>query len=323
MKRKYLAIILAAVFVLASIACSSGSARRAETAPASAYGGYASNSKAANQMSWASDEAVEAPMEMEEDYSFTTASQSGGLQSVSAESARKLIRDADLSVETKEFDQIIPAIEQQVAGVGGYIESMNESGNSYRSNNYRYAYIGARIPADRLDEFLNVVDGLGNVTNKNLSTRDVTSNYVDIESRLAVLETEKESLQNIMKNADTTVDMLETQSRLYDVIEEIESYEAQKRTYDSLVSYSTVSINVQEVVDLTPVKEESRWEELVRRFTTSLGDLGDAIVDFGIGFVVALPWILVIGGVSTAIFLAIFLPIRAKVRKNKKKQAAE
>ena len=142
-----------------------------------------------------------------------------------------------------------------------------------------------------------------------------------MESRLKVLETEKDSLQKIMANAATTTEMLEVQSRLYDVIEEIEAYEAKKRSYDSLIAYSSVSINIQEVIELTPAPEETRWQELSRRFTQSLGDLGEAIVDFCIGFVVALPWLLVIGVVFGGIFLAIFLPIRNKSRKKKAAKA--
>ena len=262
---------------------------------------------------------VEAPMESEAKVATTVS----GRESIQQEIGRKLIRDADLTIETKAFDTLIPSLQDQVAAFGGYLESMSESGNSYRSSNRRYAYLSARVPSDRLDEFLNVVDGLGNVVQKGMSTRDVTSSYVDIESRLAVLQTEKESLQKIMANAATTTEMLETQSRLYDVIEEIEAYEAQKRTYDSLISYSTVSINVQEVIDLTPAPEETRWEELTRRFTQSLGDLGEAIVDFCIGFIVALPWLLVIGAFLGAIFLAIFLPIRRRNKKRREKAEKE
>ncbi len=260
------------------------------------------------------DEA-EAPMASEAKVATSTS----GRETVQQEIGRKLIRDANLTIETKEFDSVIPSLQDQVAAFGGYIESMNESGNSYRSTSRRYAYLSARVPSEQLDAFLNVIDGLGNVVQKGMSTRDVTSSYVDIESRLAVLQTEKESLQKIMANAATTTEMLETQSRLYDVIEEIEAYEAQKRTYDSLISYSTVSINVQEVIELTPAPEETRWEELTRRFTQSLGDLGEAIVDFCIGFIVALPWLLVIGAFLGLIFLAIFLPIRHRNKKRKEK----
>lgn len=310
----------------ALVACSAKSSAR-ESSYAAEYSSGAGMKAAYDAPMMAEDEAsmmgdYESPVAVN-----TSASvMKGDDEALLDATARKLIRDANLTVETKEFEQLLTSLDEQIRSMGGYVESMSQSGNSYRnarSGYNRYAYFTARIPANRLDAFLNVVDGLGNVTSKGVSTRDVTSSYVDIESRLKVLETEKESLQKIMAAAETTTDMLETQSRLYDVIEEIEAYEAQKRTYDSLISYSTVSINVQEVVDLTPAPEETRGEELARRFTTSLGDLGEAIVDFCIDFLVALPWLLVIGGVLTGIFLAIFLPLRHKAKKRKAAKEAK
>lgn len=310
MKKKLFALTLAVLLAASVLACSapksSGKYDSATEYAAEREVYYSGNG-------YAMDEGM--PMEMADaSVVNTTKAQS---ETMRQDTGRKLIRDANLSMETKEFDRTVPRIEEQVSQFGGYIERMEESGNSYRSTSRRSAYFTARIPSDQLDDFLNIVDGLGNVTRKNLSTRDVTSNYVDIESRLKVLETEKESLQKIMASAENTVDMLETQSRLYDVIEEIEAYEAQKRTYDSLIAFSTVTIDVQEVVELTPPKEETRWEEFTRRFATSLADLGEAIVDFCIGFVVALPWLLVLGVVIAGITLAIVLPIRAKRRKRR------
>ena len=310
--RKWIAVLIALCVAAGCIACSAGR-----------------NSSA----SYSSDDYYYEPTAMSDEYYESAKTASGAAsrnelvaeesETVPQESGRKLIRDASLTIESKNFDEIMPQFEQQIKAHGGYLESMNESGNSYRSSSYRSAYLVARIPSDNLDAFLSVADGLGNVTQKTLSTRDVTSTYVDIESRLKVLETEKESLQNIMASASTTEEMLATQSRLYDVIEEIEAYEAQKRTFDSLISYSTVSISVKEVVELTPAKEETRGEELARRFKSSIENLGEALVDFGIGFIVAAPWLLVIGAIGGIIAVAFILPIRASKKKRRQKKEVE
>ena len=319
MKYKWIAFATAVLLLITAIGCARSSSKNAAYAPEPAY--YSMDEGALYDTA-EMEYSYEAPAMAAESKAAVNTS-GAGRSAMPMEQDRKLIRDANLSIETKEFDALVENLQQQIGAFGGYVESMSESGNSYRSSGRRYAYIYARVPADQLDAFMSTVDGMGNVIQKGMSTRDVTSSYVDMESRLKVLETEKESLQKIMASAATTTEMLETQSRLYDVIEEIESYEAQKRSYDSLIAYSTVSIDIQEVIELTPQPEETRWEELKRRFTQSLGDLGEAIVDFGIGFVVALPWILVIGAVGAIVFLAIYLPIRAKNRKRRAQKANE
>ena len=47
----------------------------------------------------------------------------------------------------------------------------------------RWADLTVRVPKDRLDEFLNGVESAGNVVRRSESTKDVTLQYSDIESR--------------------------------------------------------------------------------------------------------------------------------------------
>ena len=101
-------------------------------------------------------------------------------------SGRKLIRDVHLSVETDDFDGLMDRLSQQIAGAGGYVESSSISGRSLRqrsSESGRYASMTARIPADRLDSFLDTMETQSNVTYRSEQTTDVTLTYSDLESR--------------------------------------------------------------------------------------------------------------------------------------------
>ena len=92
--------------------------------------------------------------------------------------SRKVIRDATLRIQTLEYDKFLPALEQAVLDVGGYVSSRYSSGNSYYGRHLRSAELEVRVPADRLDEFLTGVSGLGNVVDRRESLRDVTTAYV-------------------------------------------------------------------------------------------------------------------------------------------------
>ena len=72
-----------------------------------------------------------------------------------ADVARKLIRNVDLSLETREFDQAVADLNDLVARLGGYIEYSDISGRSldYKGEYYRRnAHFVARIPAEKLSE---------------------------------------------------------------------------------------------------------------------------------------------------------------------------
>ena len=90
---------------------------------------------------------------------------------------RKLIRNVDLWAETEDFDGLLRSIHEQVASLSGYVEQSDVSGSSIQYDSRpsrRHASITARIPADRLDSFLQVVEDQANETERSETTTDVT-----------------------------------------------------------------------------------------------------------------------------------------------------
>ncbi|MBE5858408.1 MAG: DUF4349 domain-containing protein [Lachnospiraceae bacterium] len=231
---------------------------------------------------------------------------------------RKLIKTVNMSVETKEFDNLISGIEEQVAATGGYIESSSISNNNYYNNrnSVRYANYTVRIPANQLNSFLERVKGVSNVVSINQDVRDVTLSYTDLESHKKSLKTEQDRLLALLENADNMEDIITIEERLSEVRYEIESMESQLRVMDNQVDYSTVYIDITEVKELTVVDPETDGERMVRRFKENIYDIGRGFKEFGIGFVISLPYIVV----WAVIILIIVLIVRGIIKHNKKKE---
>ena len=248
-----------------------------------------------------------------------TESQSASEQNTS----RKLIRNVNMSVETKEFDAFLVAVEEQVNALGGYIESM-DTYNGSRYNQYTSAKrsnLTVRIPQKKLDTFLDAVSEAGNVISRGESVEDVTLTYVDMESRKKSLQTEMDRLQEFLEKAETLEDIITLEDRMATVRYQLESMESQLRTYDNMVDYSTVDMNIQEVKELTPVieDEETTWERLSRGFMESLDDIKDGFVEFGIWFVIHIPYL----AVFAVIVILFVLIIKGLIRHGHKKKAAK
>lgn len=156
-----------------------------------------------------------------------------------------------MELESRDYAQALAALEQMVTDCGGYIESRSEQGGSLYSSRYnaRYASITARIPADKLETAMGAAGELCNVVSRSTDVADVTESYADTEARLKTLRLQEERLLEILSKATELSDVLELESRLSDVRYQIESYEATLRNYDSRVSYSTLHITLQEVVE--------------------------------------------------------------------------
>ena len=186
---------------------------------------------------------------------------------------RKIIKTARINAETRQFEESIARIEEICKSAGGYIESSSISGTKleyFENGGYRSASYTLRIPAEGFDQFNVELGNLINVVRSSSNVDEITNQYYDIQSRIEVLELQKQSLQSMYDNYTDYKDintLLYLQDQLYNVIEEIESYKTQLRLYDSKVAYSTVYLDITEVVEYTEVKEELPFiEELKNAF---------------------------------------------------------
>ena len=76
----------------------------------------------------------------------------------------------------------------------------------------------------------------------------------------------------LLEQATSIEDIITIESRLSEVRYQIESMESQLRTFDNQVDYSTVSISISEVKELTPVVEESAGTRIRNGFVNSLNN---------------------------------------------------
>ena len=233
------------------------------------------------------------------------------------DTSRKLIKNVNISAETKEFDALLDTLNKQVIKLEGYIQSSEISGNNYNNKSNRYANYVIRIPAERLGEFITTVKESANITHESESVDDVTLEYVDVESHISALKTEQESLLKMLESADKLDNIIKIQSRLTEVRYEIESYESQLRTYDNLVSYSTVYLDINEVERETAAVDVSFWGSIKERFGNSLYNIKESSKNFIIWFIGSLPYIIICAVILGLILLAV-RKIDNRYRKNKK-----
>ncbi len=236
---------------------------------------------------------------------------------------RKLIKTANLSVETKEFESLMSALEKRVQELGGYIESSEIYNGStysgYRSS--RDASLTVRIPQVHLEEFLTDVSNLSNVTHRSESVEDVTLSYVDLESHKKALLTEQDRLLELLEKAESMEDILTIEERLTSIRYQLQSMESQLRTMDNQVDYSTVYLNINEVQELTPVEEKTVGERITEGFMDSLRDVGNGILECFIWVITNLPH-LIVWAVLVGILVLLILMMDKHSRKKRARKAA-
>ena len=237
---------------------------------------------------------------------------------------RKLIKTVDMTVETEEFDVLTKKLRDKVEALGGYMEKASVSGTSINASyeSTRSASYTARIPADKLDDFVTEVSSISNVLDKNESVEDVTLSYVDLESKKNTLKIEQERITALLEQADTIETIVALESRLTEIRYQLESMESQLRTYDNLVDYATIYLNVEEVERVTPVAPKSAFEKMKDGFVNSVYQIGRGFRNFVVGFVIVLPYLLLWGVIILMIILFVKGIIKNSQKKAEKKEQA-
>lgn len=302
--KKTLSLLLAVLLVFALCAC--GSADSASSAPSAAY----------DMVSTETAYPAEAP---EEDYGgFAVA---GGTQLETGSGAapegspEKLIYSASATVETTEFDRTIEKLSALVEQYGGFVESSSINGSNYytQSRGYsseRYASYVIRVPSGKFSALMGSLSTLGNVPYSHTYTENITAQYYDTDARLTAYQTQEARLLEMMEAAETVEDLIAIEEKLTELRYQIESLQSTLKNWDRQVAYSTLDLEVQEVIEYTPESRMSYGQELALALTNGLRRTGEFFKDLLLAIVGALPVLVIL-----AVVLAILIPVWKKHRK--------
>ena len=242
---------------------------------------------------------------------------------------RKIIRTFTVYGETKTYDAAIAELNTSIAAFNGYISESRVTGASYNyyTTRGRSAYFVIKIPAENLDAFISQIGDTLNVTSSASTQQDISEAYYSIEARMKTLETERESLLQMMASINTAQDYdfwYTLQKKISETEQQIAEYQAILKSYDGQVSYSTVNLTIDEVVEYTPTKEEdpSFGKRIAEAFVESWKDFGVGFMDFTVFMVRAIPTLLIFPGIPVVIII-VAVAVNRKKKKNKKKAEEE
>lgn len=244
--------------------------------------------------------------------------------SVYRDTAVKLIRRANLTVQTTEYEKAVAALEDLVIRLGGYYENAEErSGSYYNQNSNRSGNYTIRIPAEKYDTFMTQVDGIGYLARKSESSEDVGEIYHDVESRLKTQRTKQERLLELLKKAQSMEDIIALENALTDVEYHIEQYTSDLNRYDGLVSFATIHLSLDEMTRIVdePGEKAGLFTRMKAGVVSSANGLVDGVQDVLIWASYNLFGLLVF---AAAVVAGVVLGRRyIKVKKSEKKAVKE
>jgi hypothetical protein len=225
---------------------------------------------------------------------------------------QRLMRTASIRVEVRDVDRAGERARELVEGMGGHVARSS----AYEDNaGIRELRLTLKVPADKLDEALDGLKDLGRVRAEDISARDVTEEYFDLETRLAnAKKLEKRLIQLLETKTKELKDLLDTEKELARVRENIERMEGRKRYMDSRISLATIEAT------FTQPRGFGRgiFEPLSGIFQRSLGALTASIAALIVVVSAALPWLIVLVLVGWVMIRLLKAYLKHKREKRKK-----
>lgn len=201
----------------------------------------------------------------------------------------KIITTYEVRYDTLDYQSAVTVLNKAVKESNGFMKFSNEKMDFNDLMKYR---MEASIPTDKVDSFFKTLSesNVLNEVQKMMSSMNETENYVDIELRLQTLKNKLNRLKELSKEKSELNDLIELEKEMTNTIYDIESLESQLQNIDKKVTYTTVTITVNEKMSKVHTETKDGFlNRLSVAFVESFHNVKNAVLDLIIGIVYFLP----------------------------------
>lgn len=209
---------------------------------------------------------------------------------------KKIIKTATISAECSDYKGFSNIIHAKTKQYGAYISQEQEDESDYKISNT----ITIKIPVAMFDEFVNSLEEKGTtIKEKNITSEDVTTEYVDTKSRLQAKITVRDKYLELLKEAKTMDDIIRVQDEINDIQEEIEAAAGRTNYLKHLSAYSTINITYYQYLNGSSEDEDNPgfFTKIGKAFKT-----GGSIISNSILLAISV-WPLVVAGIILFVYI--------------------
>ncbi|MEX1030336.1 MAG: DUF4349 domain-containing protein [Paenibacillaceae bacterium] len=216
---------------------------------------------------------------------------------------RKLIYNANVVLEVEDYGDAQTKLLNMVTLAGGYMLNFSDVKSEYESG----GVFVIKVPSKGFHPFVTKLEELKKKDTKaerSIQGKDVTEEYVDIESRLKAKQVVEARLLDFMEKATDTKNLLQFSNQLALVQEEIEAIKGRMRYIDQNVAFSTVEIRMYEK-EAKALTQKEKKDNVLTRAGDAMKGSGKAVLAMFEGiFIVlagAIPILIVLGLIAVII----------------------
>ena len=158
-----------------------------------------------------------------------------------------------------------------------------------------------------------------------MDVEDTTDYYYDTESRIELLETRYAKLEEYLRSASSMEDIITLESEMSDILYQLDELKGAKRSLDNQIAYSTVNIDLEEIVKASSVSYESGGlgERMKNGIVATFRGVVSFLENLLVFLVAALPVFALLGVLALIVLLIVKACIRAGKKRRQKRNASQ
>lgn len=237
---------------------------------------------------------------------FETTSESGTVTQIE----QKVVKTAALGVVVNSTVEEVKFITDLAQQRGGFVIT---SETYVGTDDSLLGSITIRIPAEQFEQTLTQIKSkVELVESETVSGVDVTEEYIDLQSRLKNAQSLETSYVSLLERSGSIEDLVKVTKQLGEVREEVEILQGRIRYIESRTDFSTVTVNMRERPSVVPSVTE-RFDILL-----VFQEAFRALLLLGRGLLVALIWLVILGGPIFILFWVVWKLAQRKIHHGKK-----
>jgi hypothetical protein len=160
---------------------------------------------------------------------------------------RKIVKTADLNIETKSFQRFTTRLYRLVRDNGGYIAQEEQKQDPSGIENT----VSIKVPVDRFDDLLQQLPADSDrVAEKKVNSQDVSVEVVDNRSRLETKKEVRERYLALLRQAHNTQDVLTIQQDIDGIQGEMDAAASRISYLGHAAAFSTINLKFYQVLNL-------------------------------------------------------------------------
>ena len=210
-------------------------------------------------------------------------------------SDRKLIWNANLEFQVKDIDESSETVRGLCKRHKAYISDMEREDKSYELSNY----ITIRVSNEHFQDLVAAIKGESKKLDiAQITSQDVTEEFVDIENRLETKRKARERYIEILRSKTGTIDeVIQAEEAIRRITEEIEAKEGRLRYLSDQMEFSTISLRMYKPIEDTK-PQLAKVKTYGDKVQASFGAGWNVIKALGLLLIAIWPLLLILTGVA-------------------------